>query len=42
MEGKDSYLKVEQFDFIYERVNSVKRRLKSQQDIIDTMEKKML
>ena len=41
-ESKDSYLKIEQFDFIYERVNSVKRRLKGQQDVIDMMEKKML
>ena len=42
LEAKDSYLKVEQFDYIYERTNNVKRRLKSQQDVIDLMEKKLL
>jgi len=35
-------VKIEQFDNIYERANSVKRRLKGQQDVIDMMEKKML
>lgn len=41
-EAKDSYLKVEQYDYINEKMLMIKRRLKAQQSQIDTMERKML
>ena len=42
MEGKDSYLTQNQFEFIYKRIQQSRRSLKDQQDVIDKMEHKML
>jgi len=42
LEAKDSYLKIHQFDYLYDKVSRVKRWVKSQQEIIDGMEKKMI
>ena len=41
-EAKESYLKVEQYDFVNEKMINIKRRLKGQQAQIDQMERKML
>jgi len=42
LEGKDSYLTANQFEFIYKRIQQSRRSLKDQQDVIDKMEHKML
>ena len=41
-ESKDSYLKLHQFDFLYEKINRIKRWVKGQQDVIETMESRMI
>ena len=41
-EAKDSYLKVEQYDFISDKILTVKRRINGQQNQIEAMERKML
>ena len=41
-ESKDSYLNLHQFDYMYEKLQLMKRRVKSQQDVIDGMEARMI
>lgn len=41
-EAKDSYLKIDQYDFIYSRISEANKKLKSQADTIDYLEKKLL
>ena len=41
-EAEESYLEVEQFDFMYDKCNSIKRRLQRQQGCIDQLEKKLI
>lgn len=41
-EAKDSYLKIDQYDFIYSRITEANKKLKSQADTIDYLEKKLL
>ena len=41
-ESKDSYLTLKQFDFIYDRIQTARKSLKAQQEVIDKMETKMI
>ena len=41
-ESKDSYLNVEQFEFMHKKIDSAHKRLKEQQLCIDKMETKMI
>jgi hypothetical protein len=42
VESKDSYLNVEQFEFLQRRLEDAHKRLKEQQAQIDKMEEKMI
>ena len=41
-ESKDSYLTLKQFNFIYDRIQTARKSLKAQQEVIDKMETKMI
>ena len=41
-EAQDSYLKLDQYEYITDRILNAKKRLSQQQGIIDLLEKKML
>jgi hypothetical protein len=41
-ESKESYLKVEQFEWLYKKTDSIKRWVKGQQDVVDVMEQRMI
>ena len=41
-EAKESYLNVEQFQYLQKNIGLANKRLKDQQGLIDTMEKKMM
>ena len=41
-ESKESYLNVQQFQFLHKKIDSAHKRLKEQQLVIDGMEMKMI
>ena len=41
-QSKDSYLNLEQFQFLQQNIEAADRRLKEQQNYIEVMEKKMI
>ena len=41
-ESENSYLNVQQFDFLHKKIEHAHKRLKEQQLVIDSMETKMI